>query len=181
MTLRLTCAALVLSLFLLSGCSASDEAAEKNFSGTMFGYKISDCDCAVYAVKDPLQEVSYTFRAEYRMERGVVTEIGVMITNDAPDTVYLGSGSVMVSSRNIKYQYNDRFVPLPDLVILPGNVEELNISGVEVTETPNWRRIAGEQLTLTLSRIQIGEKILADQVVTFIPENPLLFEDREDK
>jgi hypothetical protein len=81
---------------------------------------------------------------------------------------------VMVSSKNVDYQYNNRFIPLPDMAILPGGSERLDLDGKEVTSAPSWRRIAGEQLTLTLKGMRLGEKTLEKQVVTFVPENPML-------
>lgn len=135
-----------------------------------------NCDCREFVTDDPGFPVRYTFRAEYSMRSGFITNISVEISNRSGDTLRLDPGSAMVSSRNIEYQYNNKFIPLPDLVILPGDSEELKLDGKEVTDTPSWTKIAGEQLTLTLKGMRLGLKTLKTQVVYFVPENPLLRE-----
>ena len=82
----------------------------------------------------------------------------------------------MVSSKNINYQYNNKFLPLPDLVVPPGHSEDLDLDGKEVTASPTWKKIAGEQMTLTLKGMRLGDNMLGTQVVTFVPENPMLKE-----
>ena len=49
----------------------------------------------------------------------------------------------------------------------------------EVTDAPTWNKIAGVQLTLTLKGMRMGENVLGTQVVTFVPENPMLREPGE--
>lgn len=162
-----------------AGSGGAEESAPEEslpYTGAVFDYKISNghCDCLEYRTRDYEAPVEYSFRAEYSMQSGFVTEITVDIRNGSADTLTLDPGSVMVSSRNIEYQYNNKFIPLPDLVINPGASEKLTLDGKEVTESPDWNRIAGEQLTLTLRGMRLGGRILTDQVITFVPENPLL-------
>lgn len=146
--------------------------------GAVFEYRVSNdnCDCREYSASDPDHPVRYTFRAEYSMDSGFITQIVVGIRNRSGDTLRLDPGSVRVSSRNIDYQYNNKFIPLPDITIPPGDSEELKLDGREVTDEPSWTRIAGEQLTLTLRGLRIGVKTLKEQTVRFVPENPLLRE-----
>jgi hypothetical protein len=177
------------------GCSSSKEAASPRFPApaetpktaepepapvpsprTTFGYLVQNegCRCEEYTASDKKYPVGYTFRATYRMEEGFITSISIRFENRGVDTLHLDPGSVMVASKNVDYQYNNRFIPLPDMVIPPGESEELKLDGKEVTTAPSWRKIAGEQLTLTIKGMRLGEKILDKQVVTFVPENPML-------
>ncbi|HLF14366.1 MAG TPA: hypothetical protein VI932_05715 [Bacteroidota bacterium] len=143
-----------------------------------FGYLIQNenCKCPEFSSSDRTYPVSYRFEASYRMQEGFFTSIRIRIDNRSADTLFLDPGAVMVSSKNIDYQYNNKFIPLPDMVIPPGDSEDLNLDGKEVTTSPTWRKIAGEQLTLTLKGLRLGEKILGTQAITFVPENPLLKE-----
>lgn len=138
-----------------------------------------NCRCREYATSDRRHPVGYRFSASYRMQEGFITSIRITVENrSAADTLFLDPGAVRVASKNIEYQYNNRFLPLPDLVVLPGDAEEVELDGREVTSSPTWKRIAGEQMTLTIRGIRLGETVLAEQTVTFVPENPLLTGER---
>ncbi len=179
-----------------AGCSSSGETPRTRFPatpgageggpeppapGTSFTYLAQNegCRCGEYTVSDKKFPVRYTFRATYRMESGFITSVRVTFENRGRDTLFLDPGSVMVSSRNIGYQFNNMFLPLPDLVIPPGDSEDLDLDGKEVTDKPTWKKIAGEQLTVTLKGMRMGENVLGTQVVTFVPENPMLREPGE--
>ena len=189
-------AALVLALG-WAGCSSSGETTTTRFppaegvppagvsepepaelppSHTTYGYLVNnnDCRCEEFNTADKKYPVGYRFKASYRMEEGFVTSIAVRFENRGADTLFLDPGAVMVASKNVDYQYNNRFIPLPDMVIPPGSSDELNLDGKEVTAAPSWRRIAGEQLTVTLRGMRYGENILSQQKIVFIPRNPLL-------
>lgn len=184
-----------LSAMLLAGCSASKEASTTRFPAPVestrpaetvtenapsprstFDYLVQNenCGCREYTTSDRKYPVRYRFEASYRMDAGFITSIKVTFDNRSADTLFLDPGSLMVASKNIEYQYNNKFIPLPDLVVPPGDAEEINLDGREVTSTPSWRKIAGEQMTLTLKGMRLGEKVLGAQSVTFVPENPLL-------
>lgn len=161
--------------------SVAEEEADAPSPETSFTYLAQNegCRCEAYTVSDKKFPVRYTFRATYRMEGGFITSVRISVENRGRDTVFLDPGLVMVSSKNITYQYNNMFLPLPALVILPGDSEDLDLNGKEVTGSPTWKKIAGEQLTLTLKGMRMGEDVLGTQVVTFIPENPMLREPEE--
>ena len=145
---------------------------------TAFGYLVQNenCQCSEYSTSDRKYPVRYRFEAFYKMQEGFITSIKIHFDNRSGDTLFLDPGTVMVSSKNIDYQYNNKFIPLPDMVVPPGDSEDLDLDGKEVTSSPTWRKIAGEQLTLTLKGLRLGEKVLGTQTITFVPENPLLKE-----
>ena len=185
----------IFTALIFAGCSSSKDATTTRFpapgasprstetvpenapsSRTTFGYLIQNenCRCQEYSTSDRKYPIHYRFEATYRMEEGFITSIRVTFDNRSADTLFLDPGSLMVASKNIEYQYNNKFIPLPDLVVPPGDSEEINLDGKEVTSAPSWRKIAGEKMTLTLKGMRLGDKILGTQAITFVPENPLL-------
>ena len=112
------------------------------------------------------------FRARYTMEEGVVTHIEIELTNNNRDSLLLGRGSIRVKSNNIAYQYNDKFLPLPEMIIPPYQRDVVKLVGREVNGKEDWNKIAGEQLRITIKGIRAGERELAAQTAIFIPENP---------
>ena len=108
------------------------------------------------------------------MDHGVMTRIAVKFINRADDTLFLDPGVVKISSRNISYLYNDKFIPLPHLVIPPSRSDSVVMTGADMSQNDDWNKIAGEQLVVILKGLRVGLKVLAPQSVTFIPENPKL-------
>ena len=143
---------------------------------SMYTYRVitDNCNCEEYRAIDNQHKIDAHFRAQYTMNHGVITTIGVRLINQSRDTLFLDQATVKISSRNVSYQYNDKFIPLPALMILPLSSDSLTMTGTEVSGEDDWNKIAGEQLTLTLQGIRLGERALPQQVVTFIPENPKL-------
>lgn len=132
----------------------------------------NDCNCLEYRVADRPAKVEYLFRARYTMEEGVVTHIEIELTNNNRDSLLLGRGSIRVKSNNIAYQYNDKFLPLPEMIIPPYQRDVVKLVGREVNGKEDWNKIAGEQLRITIKGIRAGERELAAQTAIFIPENP---------
>ena len=141
-----------------------------------YPYRVVDggCNCEEYFVTDSRDQVEYRFHGRYRMEGGIATTIDVELGNLGGDTLLLDLAVVKISSTNVPYQYNDKFLPLPPLVIPPGDREVLHLEGKSVGAIDDWKIIAGERLTVTLKGIRRGSRTLADATVTFVPENPQL-------
>ena len=185
-------AALSLLALLYAGCSSSYPAAYPGtsppvtpgsggnlppaVSDDLYDYHVTTngCDCVSYATVDVDAKIDYRFQASYRMQSGISTEIQFSIGNNSDDTLSFDRGAVKVSSRNVKYQYNDKFLPLPWESILPRSSAVRKLTGKEVTAESNWHKIAGEQLTVTLKGFTLGAKVLKNQTVVFVPENPIL-------
>src|SRR5258707_14340461 len=132
------------------------------------------CNCQEFHRTDRKHKIDFHFRAQYVMNHGVVTTIGIKFINRSRDTLLLDLGMVKISSRNVSYQYNDKFIPLPHLGISPFSSDTLTLTGSDLSGQDDWNKIAGEQLTLTLQGMRVGSHMLAEQTVTFIPENPKL-------
>lgn len=142
---------------------------------SFYPYLVSNggCDCEEYRVTDG--SIEYTFRARYAMHDGVVTQIEIEFRNNSSaDTLVLGDGKLKITSRNVAYQYNDKFLPFHDLRIPPHHTDEVNLSGSDIRGLDDWHEIAGERLVVTTRGIRLGEKILKEQQVEFVPVNPKL-------
>lgn len=133
------------------------------------------CHCEEYRIADREAKVTYIVRAEYSMNGAIVTKVRIDFQNNSIDTLYLDLGTVKISSLNITYQYNNKVLPLPSLVIPPRQRNFIELEGRDISPDENeWHKIAGEQLQLTLSNIRLGAKVLKEQTITFIPHNPYL-------
>jgi len=144
--------------------------------GTEYLYRISTdgCNCTEFHLRNESAGITYVFRGTYRMDHGVMTNVEVEFQNRSRDTLFLDPGAVRITSRNIQYRYNDKFIPLPELIILPSHSDVVHLNGSDPSQTNDWNKIAGEQLMVTLRGILLGRKELQEQTVTFVPENPKL-------
>ncbi len=132
----------------------------------------NNCQCTEFRAMD--RQIEYRFRAHFQMRDGISTEIEIEFLNASSDTLYLTSATARVSSRNIPYQFNDKFVPLPPLVIHPHGSNIITLSGNDVSGQDDWHKIAGEQITVTVKGMRLGWNELALQEVKFVPTNPYL-------
>lgn len=129
-----------------------------------------NCRCEEFRIRD--NKVEYLFRARYSMRDGIVSDVDIEFTNNSEDTLSLDVASVKISSRNVSYQYNDKFIPLPSITVAPHRSETVQGSGKDVAAAEDWHKIAGERLTVTVRGMRLGEKELKQQQVEFVPENP---------
>ena len=143
-------------------------------NGSLYSYRVisENCNCEEYWVADKQNKIGYLFQAHYGMDDGIVTNIDVKFVNNSKETLMLDRGAVKVSSRNFSYQYNDKFIPLPSLTILPNQIDVIHLSGREVSVRNDWNKIAGERLTVTIKGARLGERELPEQSAIFVPENP---------
>ncbi len=133
-----------------------------------------NCQCEKYAFTDGHDSLSYVFHASYKMYNGVVTDIEVEIKNDSRDTLFLDHAAAKVFSRNVPYMYNDKSLPLPILLITPGSSNTVHLSGEDRTGENDWHKIAGEQLTVTIQGLRLGDREITPRTITFIPQNPMM-------
>lgn len=145
----------------------------------MYSYRAinDDCNCQEYRVADRARKVEYLFRAHYTMEEGIVTHIEIELKNNSPDSIFFDRGAVRVTSNNIAYQYNDKFLPLPGMTIPPHDHDVVKLVGREINGKEDWNKIAGEQLRVTIKGLHAGSRDLPPQTAVFVPENPKLRRD----
>jgi len=154
--------ALVLLVF-SSGCAP-----------TYYPYRAitNECNCEQYSIRE--ENVEYLFHARYRMDGGVASEIDITLLNLSNDTLSLDLGAARVTSSNVAYQYNDKFLPLPIIQIKPHESDSIKLIGRDLSGKNDWLKIAGERLSVVLKGIRLGTRELPPQTVTFIPQNPKL-------
>ena len=150
----------------IAGCSTA--------TSHLFFVVTVHCDCEEYRYTDPKQGIEVQFRARYMMLEGITTTVDIRFANNSADTLHLDLASAMVSSRNIRYQYNNKFVPLPDLHIPQNSTDDVHLFGRSLDREDNWNVIAGEQMTITLQGLRLGDRMLDTIAVEFIPQNPKL-------
>ena len=108
------------------------------------------------------------------MHDGIATTIEIEIFNNSNEKLSLDLAEAKVSSRNIAYQYKDKFLPLPSLTVGPHSSDVVKLIGKEISGEDNWHEIAGERMTVTIKGLMLGQKMLNEQSVTFVPVNPKL-------
>ena len=155
----------VVAFVLLSGCSRSYS----------YLFLTDNCQCKEYTYRDLERRFTVVFKAEYEVDERVVTTVKIEFQNDSPDTLSLRQGFVKGTSRNIKYQYNDKWVPLPYEAIAPGGSFTVTFQGgdSEMVSDP-WLKIAGERTVLELRGLVLGEQPLEPIRVELMPVNPKL-------
>ena len=157
---------LFLGVLVLAGCVGS------------YPYRVMNdgCLCERFVQRDQYGEVVYIFSAEYRVDESISTTIEVEIQNNSLDTVDLSNAHIKVSSRNVQYQYNDRFLPVTIPFIPPGEQRTLILTGESVGRTGDdlWLKIAGEELEVTLKDVYLSQQKLNRQVIKLVPHNPRL-------
>lgn len=126
-------------------------------------------------IEDAANGVSYRYDASYTVKSHVSSRIILIIMNKNRGTLSLGSGRIRITSRNIDYEMNDRFLPLPAVDIEPHGRYELTFRGTgrSLVDEP-WQLIAGEQMVVTLRGLLLDGKEIPGHAVHLIPVNPKL-------
>lgn len=165
---------------ILGGCASSVRTPETTepAESDMIPYNAmnDDCACEEYKASDPKVPVQYTFSAGYRIDETITTRISIQVRNETNDTLDMSLGSIKVSSRNVPFRYNNRFVPVTINAVPPHEERTLSLVGspVKADKKDPWLYIAGEELVLTLRGLRLEGRRLAEQTVRFIPHNPKL-------
>jgi hypothetical protein len=171
-------AAVVLVAVLIGGCSS----IVKSPTSDAYPYHAmnDNCSCELFTTVDPKVPVRYEFSATYKVEKTIITEIKVVVHNGTSDTLDTSSGAIRVSSRNIQYRYNNKFVPVTVTAVPPHDERTLTLEGSGTGESASdpWLPIAGEQMVLTLKGLRLHGKDLATQTIQFVPSNPKFSESR---
>ncbi len=159
------CVAVAVS-WMLSGCSHT------------YPYLVTDegCQCEEYTRNDMDAHLTYHVAATYAVGSGIVSDVRVEMTNDGIDTIDASAAFIKVTSHNVPYEYNDRYIPVGIHRIFPGEHRTLTLRG-EYTGTHGenlWLRIAGEELSIALEGFTAGDRRISRQEFRFIPRNPYL-------
>lgn len=164
---------LMLASMVLTGCMTST---------ALYPYRITNgnCNCEQFKTTDSSAHVTYSVTAWYRVNEGIATRVEIDIRNGSTDTLDLSLAYVRISSRNVPYRYNDKFLAVTIPSVGPGRAERLTLEGEAEnlpTEDP-WRAIAGEEVTITLKGLRMGGRSLKPQSSGWFPTIPNLPNDR---
>lgn len=143
---------------------------------TSYPYLIlnDECRCEEYHYNDPAG-VSITIKARYKVGDAISSRIEITIENRSSDSLDLRQAFIKGTSRNVRYAANNRFLPLPHVVILPGKDYDLALEGQDVDRADDpWLKIAGEQVTIEIRKMYLSGKELQPAVFRLVPKNPKL-------
>lgn len=162
---RIPIICLSILLILLAGCSSSYP----------YIFLTDNCRCQTYTYRDVANKIEIEFKAVYKVDEKVSTTVEIVFRNHSRDTLSLQQAFIKGTSRNIRYQYNDKARPLPYVTVPPQQTYSVTLEGTdtEVVEDP-WRKIAGERTVIEIKGLMLGEKVLSPVKVDFIPLNPKL-------
>ena len=132
-----------------------------------------DCNCQVYTYRDDLRKFKITMSASYKVSERINSTIEMTFENESTDTLDLGQAYVKGTSENVRYQYNGKSLPLPHVRIEPGDSYLMVLRGAdtEIVDDP-WRKIAGERITVEITRMVLGDKVVPSIVIKLVPVNP---------
>lgn len=132
-----------------------------------------NCFCEEYTYRDEQAKFSVDVKAVYEVGDQVTSIVELRFRNHAGDTLDLRQTFIRGTSKNVRYQFNDRFQPLPHVAVPPGRSYTMVMQGsdTEVVAEP-WHKIAGEQVTIELRGMLVGGKPVNPVVLIMIPRNP---------
>jgi hypothetical protein len=134
------------------------------------------CQCEEYTRSDRDAHLTYHVAATYAVGSGIITDLRVEMANGGIDTVDASGAFIKVTSHNVPYEYNGRYISVGIHRIPPGEIRTLTLRG-EYTGTHGenlWLRIAGEELSIVLDGFTAGDRRISRQEFHFIPRNPYL-------
>jgi hypothetical protein len=170
--MKKTAGAAVILAMVLGGCSS----VVRSPSADAFSYHAmnDNCSCERFTAVDPKIPVRYEFSATYKVDTTITTEITVIVHNGTADTLDMSLGAIRVSSRNVQYRYNNKFLPVTVAAVPPHDERTLTLVGSGKSEgsADPWLPIAGEQMVLTLKGLRLHGKELSAQTIQFVPSNP---------
>ncbi len=152
-------------VILFAGCSSSYP----------YVFLTDNCHCQTYTYRDAAHKIEIELKAEYKVDERVSTTVEIAFRNNSTDTLSLQQAFIRGTSRNIRYQNNDKAIPLPYVTVPPHQEYSVILQGsdTEVVQNP-WHKIAGERAVLEIKGLMLGGKMLPPLKVDFIPSNPKL-------
>jgi hypothetical protein len=161
---KLLLSALVLPL-VLTACSSS------------YPYRITsdDCNCERFIYRGEQRRFEIEVSARYVVTDRISSEIELIFRNHDRESMSLRQAYIKGTSANVRYQNNDRFQPLPYVIVPPQGAYSMTLRGsdVEASENP-WLKIAGEKIVLELRGLLLGAEPMGPIIITLVPYNPKL-------
>jgi hypothetical protein len=162
--MKLVLEALLVAL-LFSACSSS------------YPYLVTtnNCNCERFLYKGERGRFDIEVSARYAVTDRISSELELVFRNHDNDSLSLRQAYIKGTSANVRYQNNDRFQPMPFIVVPPRGTYTMTLQGsdVQVSENP-WLKIAGEKIVIELKGLLLGREPIAPIVLTLVPYNPKL-------
>lgn len=131
------------------------------------------CNCETYVYRDEKRKIEIVVEATYEVSDRIVSTVELTLRNRSKDTLDMRQASIKGTSKNVRYQSNGRFQPMPYLAISPHKQYTMTFQGGDThLGSDPWHKIAGEQVTLELKGLILGNKTLPSIVITLVPVNP---------
>ena len=155
----------VLVVFLIPSCTST------------YPYLIAtdECNCERFIYKDERGRFEIEASARYNITDRIHSTLEFVFRNNSREPLSLKQAYLKGSSQNVRYEFNDRFQPMPFAVVPPAGSYMLKLEGSdpEMSDDP-WLKIAGEKIVVEMKGMLLGLKPLAPIVITFRPFNPKL-------
>lgn len=134
-----------------------------------------NCFCEEFTYRDERANFTVEVTARYEVRERVTSIVELTFRNMGRDTLDLRQAFVKGTAKNVRYQFNNRFQPLPYVAVPPGESYSMVMEGsdTEIVADP-WHKIAGEHVTIELRGLMTGLRRVDPVVLTLIPRNPKL-------
>jgi hypothetical protein len=135
----------------------------------------NDCNCERFIYRGERGRFDVEVSARYVVSDRINSEIELVFRNHDRDSLSLRQAYIKGTSTNVRYQNNDRFQPMPYVIVPPRGAYTMTLRGsdVQVSENP-WLKIAGEKIVIELRGLLLGKELIAPIVLTLVPYNPKL-------
>ena len=150
-------------LLMLAACTSS------------YPYLVSndDCNCERYTYRDERGKFEIEVTARYEVTDRIASTIEIIFRNGSNESLSLRQAYIKGTSKNVQYPYNDRFQPMPFVVVPPGGMYTMTLSGSDTQASENpWLKIAGERVVLEMRGLLLGGRSLLPILITLVPRNP---------
>jgi hypothetical protein len=134
-----------------------------------------ECNCERFIYNDARGRFEIELSASYVVTDRINSTIEFVFRNRSRDPLNLKQAYLKGTSVNVRYPFNDRFQPMPFVVVPPDGSYTMRLEGGDArgSEDP-WLKIAGEKIVVEIKGILLGSKPLAPIVLTLKPFNPKL-------
>jgi hypothetical protein len=135
----------------------------------------NNCNCEHFVYQDVNHRFEIKASARYEVSDRITSTIELVFRNHSSDTLSLRQAFLKGTSANVHYQFNDRFQPMPFVIVPPAGSYTMTLVGsdTQIGGDP-WLKIAGERIDIEITGILLGIKPVPPVHLTLVPYNPRL-------
>ena len=132
-----------------------------------------NCNCERFTYRDERGRFEIDVAARYEVKDRIISTIELEFRNKSRMALSLRQAYIKGTSSNIQYPFNDRFQPMPYVLIPAGGHYSMTFTGADAQGTDNpWLKVAGEKIVLEIRGLTVGGKTILPIVLTLVPYNP---------